>query len=87
MKEMIYEWVRNLVFYQLITSIIINLIPGNAYVKYIRFFMGMLFVLIAIQPVLKVMRLADKIDVSYVHEMLEQEMEEQDFELYLEEQE
>jgi stage III sporulation protein AF len=85
MREMLYEWVRNIVFYQMITSIIINLIPSNAYVKYIRFFMGMLFVLIAIQPLLKVVRLAEKVDVSYVHEVLEQELEEQDFELYLEE--
>ena len=84
MRGMIYEWVRNIVFYQIITSIIINLIPNNVYVKYIRFFMGMLFVLIAIQPLLKVMKLADKIDVSYVHEVLEQELEEQDFDLYLE---
>ena len=65
-------------FYQILTSIIINVIPQNAYVKYIRFFLGMLFIVIALQPVLKILQLADTLDVAYVHRVLEQELEEQD---------
>lgn len=73
MKEVLFEWVRNLVFYQILTSVIMNMIPANSYVKYIRFFLGMLFIVIAMQPVLKAFRLADTLDVAYVHQMLEQE--------------
>lgn len=76
MKEILYDWVRNLVFYQILTSIIINMIPANVYEKYIRFFLGMLFIIIAMQPVLKTFRLADTLDVGYVHQMLEQEFQE-----------
>ncbi len=84
MKEVIYEWVRNMVFYQLLVSMILNMIPNNAYQKYIRFFLGMLFIIIAIQPVLKGLQLMEKMDVNYVHEMMEQELNENSLEFHME---
>lgn len=84
MKEVIYEWVRNMVFYQLLVSIILNMIPNNTYQKYIRFFLGMLFIIIAIQPVLKGLQLMEKMDVHYVHEMMEQELNENSLEFHME---
>ena len=85
MKEILYEWIRNMVFYQLLISIIINLIPSNAYLKYIRFFLGMLFIVIAIQPVFRVFKLTETIDSAYIQKMLEQELEENSFSLSLKE--
>ena len=85
MKEVLYDWVRNLVFYQILISIVMNLIPQNVYVKYIRFFLGMLFIIIAMQPVLKAFRLAERMDVSYVHRMIEQELQEGEPEIDYEE--
>lgn len=76
MKEILYEWVRNVVFYQILTSIIINMIPKDAYQKYIRFFLGMLFVVIATQPIFELFHLAEEMDMKYVQEMLDQELEE-----------
>ena len=85
MKEVLYDWVRNLVFYQILISIVMNLIPQNVYVKYIRFFLGMLFIIIAMQPVLKAFRLAERMDVSYVQRMIEQELQEGEPEIDYEE--
>ena len=85
MKEVLYDWVRNLVLYQILISIVMNLIPQNVYVKYIRFFLGMLFIIIAMQPVLKAFRLAERMDVSYVHRMIEQELQEGEPEIDYEE--
>ena len=85
MKEVLYDWVRNLVFYQILISIVMNLISQNVYVKYIRFFLGMLFIIIAMQPVLKAFRLAERMDVSYVHRMIEQELQEGEPEIDYEE--
>lgn len=76
MKEVFYDWIRNMVFYQLLTSIIINMIPNDTYQKYIRFFLGMLFIVIAISPVLQILQLTEKMDSQYVQEILEQELEE-----------
>lgn len=76
MKEVFYEWIRNMVFYQLLTSIIINIIPNDTYRKYIRFFLGMLFIVIAISPVLQILHLTEKMDSQYIQEILEQELEE-----------
>ena len=41
--------------------------------KYIRFFLGMLFIIIAMQPVLKAFRLADALDIAYMRQMIEQD--------------
>ena len=85
MKEVFYEWIRNIVFYQLLSSIILNMIPATTYQKYIRFFLGMLFLVITIQPVLELLQLTDNMDVNYVQEMLERELEENKLEFNMEE--
>lgn len=76
MKTAIYEWVKNIVFYQLIVSIIINMIPNDTYQKYIRFFLGMLFLVITIHPIFKMLNLTENIDHRYVQEMWKKELKE-----------
>lgn len=85
MKEIFYDWIRNIVFYQLLSSIILNIIPGDKYQKYVRFFLGMLFLLISIRPVLEILQLTDDMDVSYVQQMLERDLEENKVEFDVEE--
>lgn len=76
MKTVLYEWVRNLVCYQLLSSVILNILPGNMYQKYVRFFLGMLFIMITLQPVLELFDLTEQINREYVQEMIERELEE-----------
>lgn len=84
MKEVFYEWIRNMVFYQLLVSIVMNMIPSETYQKYIRFFLGMLFIVIAVQPVLKILQLSEQMDIQYVQEMMEKELKENEFEFHME---
>lgn len=84
MKEVFYEWIRNMVFYQLLVSIVMNMIPSETYQKYIRFFLGMLFIVIAVQPVLKILQLSEQMDIQYVQEMMERELKENESEFHME---
>lgn len=84
MKELFYSWIRNLVFYQLLAAIVQNIIPGTSYQKYVRFFLGMLFILIALYPVLELFHLSEQINADYIRELYEKERMEQELELDIE---
>ena len=53
MTETVYSWMRNLVCYYLVYSIVMNLVPQKQYQMYIKNFMGMLLVVIILTPVLQ----------------------------------
>ncbi len=46
----IYEWVRSLVSYMILMTMIMNLLPNRNYEKYIRLFAGMVFLLLVVSP-------------------------------------
>ena len=53
MTETIYSWMRNLVCYCLVYSIVMNIVPQKQYQMYIKNFMGMLLVVMILTPVLQ----------------------------------
>lgn len=53
MIAFIYEWMENIAFYLVILVAIMQMIPQNSYQKYIRFFAGMILILILAGPILK----------------------------------
>lgn len=63
--ELIYEWMRNLVFYSLLVSVVMNVLPDSEYQKYIRFFLGMLLIIVVITPVLQILGLDEKLAANY----------------------
>lgn len=46
----IYEWVRSLVFYLILMTMILNLLPNKKYEKYLRLFTGIIFILLVFGP-------------------------------------
>lgn len=46
----IYEWIRSLVFYLILMSMILNLLPDKKYEKYMRLFTGVIFILLVFGP-------------------------------------
>lgn len=54
MLEYIYEWIENIAFYLVIVVAILHMIPGEGYKKYIRFFIGMILILMLSTPMLKI---------------------------------
>lgn len=52
MIEMLYGWLQDMVFYLLIITAVLEVLPGGNYQKYIRFFTGMVLLLLLLTPVL-----------------------------------
>lgn len=59
--EALYNWIRSLTFYLIFVTVIINLLPDKKYEKYLRFFFGMVFLLLVIQPFTSGFRIEEKI--------------------------
>lgn len=51
--DAIFGWVKTLIFFSLFLTIFMQLIPEKKYRKYIRFFAGMIFIILAVSPVFK----------------------------------
>ena len=43
MIDKIYEWVKNLSFYLVLVTALLQMLPDSDYRKYIRFFTGLVF--------------------------------------------
>ena len=48
---MIYEWIRSLVSFMILMTVIMNLLPDKKYEKYLRLFTGMVFLLLFFAPI------------------------------------
>ena len=53
--ELIYGWVKNIVCFDIFMAIILYLLPRESYRKYVRFFSGMLLIILAANPVLSLL--------------------------------
>ncbi|MDF2539855.1 MAG: putative rane protein [Herbinix sp.] len=58
----IYSWVRNVVIYMILNTIIMNLLGNNSYKKYVSIVSGMILVLIVISPLISIMKLDERLD-------------------------
>lgn len=65
MLDTLYEWLQNIVFFLLIAGAVLDALPGNHYRKYIRFFSGMVILLLLASPLLKLGGLTDVFDDIY----------------------
>ncbi|XCP83923.1 stage III sporulation protein AF [Roseburia hominis] len=50
MFEYLYEWLQNLAFYMILVTAIMHVIPSGGYEKYIRFFCGLILVILLAAP-------------------------------------
>lgn len=53
MLDMVYSWMKNTAFYLVIMTAVLEVLPGNTYKKYVRFFTGLVLILLVLSPVLK----------------------------------
>lgn len=76
----LYDWMYQITFYLVIFTAALQLLPSGNYRKYVRFFVGLVLILLVISPVLK---LSGTGDLSQM--LSEKEQEVTDFEetLYL----
>ena len=48
----VFTWVKNLVCFYLLLTVVLHLLPRQSYRKYVRFFSGMLLTILVVSPVL-----------------------------------
>ena len=44
--EQFYSWIQAIIFYMIFMNFMTNLLPGKAYARYVRLFMGMVLILL-----------------------------------------
>lgn len=62
MTQVVYQWVRNLAVYYIILTALMHMMPGSQYSKYIRYFMGILLILIISSPLLNLLHLKEQMN-------------------------
>lgn len=62
MEEEIYSWIKNIVIYLIINTVIMNFLGNKSYKKYVGIVSGMILVLIVVSPLIKFMKLEENLD-------------------------
>ena len=81
MTQMCYEWIRDIVFYFILVSLVMNVMPDTKYRKYVRFFLGMVLIILMVNPLLQFLDLTDTLDENFSSETIMQQWEESDGEI------
>lgn len=76
MFDYIYEWLKNLAFYMILVTAVIRALPDNSYQKYIRFFAGLILVILLMTPILKLTGMKGTFSELYRSAAYEQESKE-----------
>ena len=72
--QAILDMVRMIAVFYLLEQMVLQLIPGERYERYVRFYLGLLQVLLLLQPVFQIFRLSEQLDQKVF--LQEREMEE-----------
>lgn len=81
MIETIYTWMKNIVFFLVIITAVLEVLPGTAYQKYIRFFTGLVLMMLLLTPVLSLSGAGEvftELYHGYEYEQYRRELEEQE---------
>ena len=72
--QAILDMVRTIAVFYLLEQMVLQLIPGERYERYVRYYLGLLRVLLLLQPVFQIFRLSEQLDQKVF--LQEREMEE-----------
>ena len=78
MLQVVYRWMQNLAVYMILVTAFLQALPDNRYRKYVRFFCGLLLVVLLTEPVLAIAGASGKITEFYrttEYEQMVKEME------------
>ena len=74
--EYLYDWTNNIAFYMVMITMVLQLVPGHSFQKYIRFFVGLVLIFMLARPVLTLFGIAEEFEQLYQEtKMYEQQLE------------
>lgn len=65
MLDMIYDWIKNIIIFMVLTTIIANLLGKSSYKKYIDLITGVILLILVISPLFKLLNLDDSLDYFF----------------------
>ena len=68
MKAFLYGWIRDIAFYTILMTVVLHLLPEESQKKYVRFFMGIVLMLVVLSPLLSAAGLSDTLDGIYAEQ-------------------
>lgn len=72
----LYEWIRNVAFYLVLVTALLHVLPRSGYQKYIRFFTGLVLILLVLAPVLKLFQMEEELRDVYRDDSWLEQLEE-----------
>ena len=75
MTELIYGWMKNLAYFFIFMTAILNCLPDNRYRKYVRFFLGVLLIIVLSKPLTEFLKLDQILEDSVSRGLLNVEVE------------
>ena len=72
----LYEWIRNVAFYLVLVTALLHVLPEFGYQKYIRFFTGLVLILLVLAPVLKLFQMEEELRDAYRDDSWLEQLEE-----------
>lgn len=76
MQKLLFQWIQDIAFYTLLMVVVLNVLPKQSQQKYLKFFMGIVLIILVISPVLSFTGLDQKLDETYVRQTYDQELQE-----------
>lgn len=74
MEASIYGWVKDIIFYLILMTMLMNLLPDNKYRKYVRLFAGMLLIIIVVSPISKLFSWNNILEINFLEKIYQQEV-------------
>ena len=74
MLERLYAWIRSVAYFMVFSAVLSHVIPGRSYRKYIRFFTGLLLVILLLTPVMKLLGMGQEFLAIYQGTAYEEEL-------------
>ena len=72
----LYEWIQDISIYLVLTAAVLYALPGAEYKKYIRFFTGMVLILMILTPVFRLLGTEDQVTNFYKSREYEEKISE-----------
>ena len=66
MLEEVYKWIQNIAVYLVVVTAMLHAVPGKDYERYIRFFSGLVLIVLIFMPVLSVFGMKETFGASTV---------------------
>ncbi|GFI42389.1 MAG: stage III sporulation protein AF [Dorea sp.] len=75
MFSYLYEWIRSISFYMIMVTAAIHVIPNSDYKRYIRFFTGLVLVVMLTDPFLRLLGMGDLWQKLYESPIYQEQVE------------